>query len=84
MQHVEQTNKLHHTKEQLETTAHALNSTTVRLHMTEREKEEQSHLVEKHLSTEKQLLSQAQTLLTVADAATLDVNKLHDKISYKR
>ncbi|XP_011138995.1 kinesin-like protein Klp61F isoform X2 [Harpegnathos saltator] len=82
--HVEQANQLQDTEELLETTTHALNSTTVRLQMTEREKEEQSHLVEKHVSTEKQLFSQAQALLTVADAVTVDVNKLHDKISHKR
>lgn len=52
--------------------------------MTEREKEEQHHLVEKHVSTEKQLLSQAQEVLNVADAATVDVHKLLDKISRKR
>lgn len=81
---MEQINKLHNTEELLETTAHALTSTATRLQMTEREKEEQSHLVEKHVSSEKQLLSQAHMLLTVADAATHDVNKLHDKISHKR
>jgi hypothetical protein len=52
--------------------------------MTEREKEEQCHLVEKHVSTEKELLSQAQTLLNIADTTTVDVQKLHDKISYKK
>ncbi|XP_067210795.1 kinesin-like protein Klp61F [Linepithema humile] len=82
--HIEQTTHLHETKEELETTVHALQSTTVLLQMTEREKEEQCHLVEKHASTEKQLLSQAQTLLNIADTATTDVNKLHDKISHKR
>jgi len=61
-----------------------LKSTEVLLQLTEREKEEQCHLVEKHISTEKQLLSQAQKLLDVADTATIDVNKLHDKISHKR
>lgn len=79
-----QANELQNTEELLETTTHVLNSTTARLQMTEREKEEQSHLVGKHVSTEKQLLSQAQELLTVADTVTLDVNKLHDKISHKR
>ncbi|XP_024887827.1 kinesin-like protein Klp61F [Temnothorax curvispinosus] len=82
--HMEQTNYLHETKKQLETTVHALKSTTALLQMTEREKEEQSYLVEKHVSTEKQLLSEAKKLLDVADSATVDVNKLHDKISYKR
>lgn len=81
---MEQTNCLHETKKQLETTVHALQSTTALLQMTEREKEEQCHLVEKHASTEKQLLSQAQTLLNIADTATTDVNKLQDKISHKR
>lgn len=75
---------MHQTKEELETTIHALQSTTTRLQMTEREKEEQCHLVEKHVSTEKQLLSQAQMLLNIADTATVDVNKLQDKISHKR
>ncbi|KAM0732655.1 Kinesin-like protein Klp61F [Formica fusca] len=82
--HNEQTNHLHETKEQLETTTHALKSTTALLEMTEREKEEQSHLVKKHVSTEKELLSQAQILLNVADTVTTDVNKLQDKISHKR
>ncbi|XP_014468318.1 PREDICTED: bipolar kinesin KRP-130-like isoform X2 [Dinoponera quadriceps] len=82
--HIEQTSQLHNTEELLETTTHALSSTTARLQMTEREKEEQSHVIEKHVSTEKQLFSQAQTLLTVADTATHDVHKLHDKISHKR
>ncbi|KAL6443151.1 hypothetical protein ACFW04_002832 [Cataglyphis niger] len=82
--HKEQTNHLHETKEQLETTTYALKSTTALLEMTEREKEEQSYLVEKHVSTEKELLSQAQILLNVADTVTTDVNKLQEKISHKR
>lgn len=83
-QHSEQANQLHETKEKLETTTHALKSTTELLQKIEREKEEQSYLVEKHVLTEKQLLSQAQTLLSIADVATTDANKLHDKISHKR
>ncbi|XP_012540169.1 kinesin-like protein Klp61F [Monomorium pharaonis] len=82
--HIEQTNHLHETKEKLEITEHTLISTKARLQITEREKEEQCHLVEKHEFTEKQLLSQAKTLLEVADTATTDVDKLHDKISHKR
>ncbi|XP_072751582.1 kinesin-like protein Klp61F isoform X2 [Anoplolepis gracilipes] len=84
VKHEEQTNRLHETKEQLETITYALKSATARLEMTEREKEEQCHLVEKHVSTEKQLSAQAQILLNVADTVTTDVNKLQDKISYKR
>ncbi|RLU25689.1 hypothetical protein DMN91_001846 [Ooceraea biroi] len=82
--HVEQTTHLHKTKEELESTTHALVSTNALLKMTEREKEEQCHLVEKHVSTEEELLSQAQTLLNIADTTTSDVHKLHDKILRKR
>ncbi|XP_072756938.1 kinesin-like protein Klp61F isoform X1 [Anoplolepis gracilipes] len=84
VKHEEQTNRLHETKEQLETTTYALKSAAARLEMTEREKEEQRHLVEKHVSTEKQLSAQAQILLNIADTVTTDINKLQDKISYKR
>lgn len=48
------------------------------------DREVQKHLVEKHQTTEERLLSQAQTLVTVADTATADVAKLHDKISRKK
>ncbi|EZA46701.1 Bipolar kinesin, partial [Ooceraea biroi] len=82
--HVEQTTHLHKTKEELESTTHALVSTNALLKMTEREKEEQCHLVEKHVSTEEELLSQAQTLLNIADTTASDVHKLHDKILRKR
>lgn len=58
-------------------------STSTRLAVSEREKEEQKFLVEKHANTEHILLSQVQTVLDVADTATSDVNKLHDKIFRK-
>lgn len=58
-------------------------STSTRLAISEREKEEQKFLVEKHANTENILLSQVQTVLDVADTATSDVNKLHDKIFRK-
>lgn len=61
-----------------------MKSTATRLETVEREKDEQCYLVEKHVSTEEQLISQAQTLLNVADTATNDIQKLHDKISHKR
>jgi kinesin family protein 11 len=81
---MKQTTHLHEAKQQLEATVYALQSANTLLQMTEREKEEQCHLVKKHVSTEKQLSSQAETLLNIADTATIDVNKLHDKISHKR
>lgn len=58
-------------------------STSTRLAISEREREEQKFLVEKHANTENILLSQVQTVLDVADTATSDVNKLHDKIFRK-
>ncbi|EZA46823.1 Bipolar kinesin, partial [Ooceraea biroi] len=73
--HVEQTTHLHKTKEQLESTTHAPVSTNALLKMTEREKEEQCHLVEKHVSTEEELLSQAQTLLNIADTTASNWSK---------
>ncbi|EFN72909.1 Bipolar kinesin KRP-130 [Camponotus floridanus] len=84
VKHIEQTHCLHETKEQLETTTHVLKSTTALLEMTELEKEEQCYLVKKHVSTEKELSSQAQILLNIADTVTTDINKLQDKISHKR
>lgn len=58
-------------------------STSSRLAVSEREKEEQKYLVEKHTHTENILLSQVQTVLDVADTAISDVNKLHDKVYRK-
>lgn len=67
----------------MESTVNTLMSTSSRLAILEREKEEQKHLVEKHAYTENILLSQVQTVLDVADIVTSDVNKLHDKIFRK-
>lgn len=67
----------------MKSTVNALMSTSTRLAISEREKEEQKFLVEKHANTENILLSQVQTVLDVADTATSDVNKLHDKIFRK-
>lgn len=67
----------------MKSTVNALISTSTRLAISEREKEEQKFLVEKHANTENILLSQVQTVLDVADTATSDVNKLHDKIFRK-
>ncbi|XP_033187905.2 kinesin-like protein Klp61F [Bombus vancouverensis nearcticus] len=78
-----QANELLSTKNELKSTVNALMSTSTRLAISEREKEEQKFLVEKHANTENILLSQVQTVLDVADTATSDVNKLHDKIFRK-
>ncbi|XP_076291739.1 kinesin-like protein Klp61F [Lasioglossum baleicum] len=79
----EQADELLNTKNQLETTTHTLMNATSRLAISEQEKEEQKHLVEKHASTESVLLSQVESVLEVVDTAATDVHKLHDKIFRK-
>ncbi|CAK9805757.1 Kinesin-like protein Klp61F [Anthophora quadrimaculata] len=79
----DQENELLNVKNKLETTVNALMSVSSNLVISQQEKEEQKHLVEKHASTEKVLLTQVQTVLKVADTATADVHKLHDKIYRK-
>lgn len=79
----EQAYELQNTTNQLESTVNALMITSSHLAISEQEKEEQKHLVEKHAFTEDVLLSQVQTVLDVADTATSDVHKLHDKIYRK-
>ncbi|KOX74219.1 hypothetical protein WN51_13570 [Melipona quadrifasciata] len=81
--HFEQANELLSMKNQLQNTVNVLMSTSTRLVTSEQEKEEQKHLVEKHAYTENILLSQVQSVLDVADTATSDVNKLHEKIFRK-
>lgn len=75
---------LHQTKETLESTKNNLLTTTNKLTETVYDRDLQKHLVNKHATTEKTLLNQAQTLLTVAETATTDTQKLHDKISRKQ
>ncbi|KAG7202940.1 hypothetical protein KM043_010081 [Ampulex compressa] len=82
-EHHVQTHELNKTKSKLNTVESALKSTSNRLEMTKFERDEQKHLVEKHVSTEQALLSQAQVVLNVADTATVDTHKLHDKIMRK-
>ncbi|XP_012151720.1 kinesin-like protein Klp61F [Megachile rotundata] len=79
----EQAHELQNTTNQLESTVNALMITSSYLAVSEQEKEEQKYLVEKHASTENILLSQVQKVLDVADTATADVHKLHDKVFRK-
>ncbi|XP_076282496.1 kinesin-like protein KIF11 isoform X2 [Lasioglossum baleicum] len=79
----EQGNELLNTKIQLEIMRHTLLNATSRLAISEQEKEEQKHLVEKHASTESVLLSQVESVLEVVNTAATDVHKLHEKISRK-
>jgi hypothetical protein len=54
------------------------------LHKTETEKQEQIHLVKKHIETECKLSQQAELLMTVSDEATKDLKKVHDKVDRQR
>ncbi|XP_015172129.1 PREDICTED: bipolar kinesin KRP-130-like [Polistes dominula] len=83
VQHSIQTNKLQEVENNLTNTTNVLKSTTNHLKMTKQERDEQKYLVEKHASAEKVLLSQAKTLLNVANVASTDTYKLHDKIGRK-
>ncbi|XP_063982789.1 kinesin-like protein Klp61F [Diachasmimorpha longicaudata] len=51
--------------------------------ITEQERNEQKHLVEKHVVTEKKLHTQATQLLNVVETVTRDTVKLHEKIERK-
>lgn len=76
-------NDLNRTKTILSHTEDTLQMTASQLIQTKQERDENKHLVEKHVATEKILSSQARKLLGVADTATNDTYKLHDKISRK-
>lgn len=71
-----QTDDLYRTKNDLNTTKTVLKETKL-------DRDVHKHLVNKHASTEKVLSKQAQTLLEVAETATNDTQKLHDKIMRK-
>jgi kinesin family protein 11 len=45
---------------------------------------EKEHLIEKHVRTERTLTTQAESVLAVADMASSDTGKLHDKLARKR
>lgn len=79
-----QTNILDDTKDKLESTKSVLKNTKNKLSVTEFDRDLNQHLVEKHVSTEQTLLNQAQALLKVAEIATTDTHKLHDKINRKK
>ncbi|XP_043258345.1 kinesin-like protein Klp61F [Colletes gigas] len=75
--------ELHEVKVKLDGTTNALESTHQQLKVVAQERDENKYLLEKHVSTEQALLSQGQSLLNVADTATADSQKLHDKIERK-
>ncbi|XP_078042053.1 kinesin-like protein Klp61F [Augochlora pura] len=79
-----QMQELHNTKDKLVNTAEALQSMHQKLKLTVQERDEQKYLLEKHINTEQALLSQAQALVNIADTATVDSQKLHEKIDRKK
>ncbi|XP_014232632.1 kinesin-like protein Klp61F isoform X1 [Trichogramma pretiosum] len=78
------THTLVKTKEKLISTKNDLITTKTELHETTYDRDLHKHLVEKHVSTEQELLNQAKTLLNVAETATTDTVKLHEKIDRKK
>nr|XP_034181739.1 kinesin-like protein Klp61F [Osmia lignaria] len=80
LQTIAQMKELGEVKAKLDNVMGALKSTDERLKMTIEERDKQKYLVEKYVNTEQSLLNQAENLLNVADAATSDSSKLHDKI----
>jgi kinesin family protein 11 len=76
--------KLAATSSELEVTQDKLNDTSVKLQDTLYRCTEKEHIIEKHMHTEHTLTTQAQSLLSAADMASSDVEKLHDKLARKR
>ena len=72
------------TTEERDKNQRALDCTRTVLHKTESEKQEQIHLVKKHIETECKLSQQAQLLLEVSDEASKDLKRVHDKIERQR
>ena len=65
---------------QLRETEETLDATKVVLRKTAQEKEEQTHLVEKHVETESKLKDQAKRLMETADMSSRDLKHIHDKM----
>lgn len=68
------------TSKSLATTSKKLTKTVVDLHSTRTDRDEQKHLVEVHVNSEKILSTQAKELLSVADVTTSHIEKLHEKV----
>ncbi|XP_076237452.1 kinesin-like protein Klp61F [Calliopsis andreniformis] len=83
LQNIAQEKELNDAKVKLNSTIDTLNSSNYRLKVAIQTRDELNNLVEKYTCNETALLSQAQSLLNVADVATTDSYKLHDKISRK-
>jgi hypothetical protein len=69
---------------ELKMTQNKLTNTSLKLQDTVNRCVEKEHLIEKHVHTEHTLSAQAESLLTVADLASSDLGKLHDKLAQKK
>ncbi|CAG7709471.1 unnamed protein product [Allacma fusca] len=68
----------------LEETRSKLMHTEKQLRKAEQAKEEQEHLVEKHVVTEKKLANEATSLMSTADEVTSNIERLYNKLERKR
>ncbi|KAJ8674290.1 hypothetical protein QAD02_005552 [Eretmocerus hayati] len=71
-------------KTKLESLKNTLNITKSQLKKVTYDRNLQKHLVNKHLATEEALINQGRDLINVAETATTDTKKLHEKISRKQ
>lgn len=78
---IEKSREIRKATENLEKKESRLVHARDKLRMTIREKEEQEHLVSKHMETEGTLGQQARKLLVVSDELDQDLEKVHDKLS---
>ncbi|XP_072174038.1 kinesin-like protein KIF11 [Diadema setosum] len=80
----ERTEELEVTTKNLEETTDTLHKTEKDLEVTTQDRDEQCHLVSKHVTSEVQLMNQAKELLSTADSSVADVGGLHAKLDRKR
>ena len=76
--------KLAATFSELEVTQDKLNDMSMKLQDTVNTCAEKEHLIEKHVHTERTLTTRAECLLAMADMASSDTGKLHDRLVRKR
>merc|ERR1719427_1010947 len=81
MNMIEKSREIQRTTERLGVKEAKLEQVRDTLRKTVREKEEQQHLVSKHVETEVKLGQQARKLVVVSDEMEQDLDKLHTKLS---
>ncbi|KAJ8025345.1 Kinesin-like protein KIF11 [Holothuria leucospilota] len=80
----ERTEQLQVTTKQLEETTDTLVVTEKNLKDTTQDRDEQKHLVQKHVETEVILTGEAKQIMNAADKSTSDVHGLHAKLDRKK